>query len=544
MNADPDEDDPDGAPEEGEDSRAEDSAAGNGEDGAKGQRGQALGRHVLLGTLLLLMAWSVWTLRDIAPSWSATRFSACADLATTTEPDDRRVTRAFEIARQTVAGDSSLESLPNQTKVRHTRLTVRAPSSAAAVAGAEAMAEATAAVFSRDGDGTLSVNLRRRADPIVDSGGMRLTTAVRVGAGALALVGLAVIGLGWLKFRSVANRLPNEFWGIAGAFVLALGPPFARELLLPALILAVPLLVVGLVVWKTSEMRHVPHWAAGRARIVKSEPRAVRRSRSQAVSVVVSVPDVEYEFTVGGLVIRGTRISMAEIPEGGVERTLDSYRVGATVPVYYNPQNPKQALLDRNPPVAAARLYLVAGAASIVGLVALAAFENGAVIFEKVEPYFPPRAFVPGFAFFTLGGLMLLAMLHATRRQVTRAMVWPVTTGRVVSSTVESFRINVGRTGSGSVRTVYDAVVEYEYRVNGRKYHSTRLAFGGAVAGPEEQARDKAGRYMPGTEVAVRYDPANPASAVVDLEVAYGRAFFFIALVFFGLAAYFSGVFR
>jgi len=42
----------------------------------------------------------------------------------------------------------------------------------------------------------------------------------------------------------------------------------------------------------------------------------------------------------------------------------------------------------------------------------------------------------------------------------------------------------------------------------------------------------------------VHYDPKNPSSAVLDLKIAYGVTFVVVALVFFGLAIFFSGAFR
>jgi hypothetical protein len=116
--------------------------------------------RIALGIALLLAAWLAWEARDVVPSWTAASVIATVELATTTERDDARVTRAFERARQRVDADASLEPLPNQTKVRHTRLSVRAPSSAEAIAQATEITEAMQATFARDGEGTLSADIR------------------------------------------------------------------------------------------------------------------------------------------------------------------------------------------------------------------------------------------------------------------------------------------------------------------------------------------------------------------------------------------------
>jgi hypothetical protein len=119
-------------------------------------------KPIVIGIVFLLAAWLLWGMRDVVPSWAAQNVTANIDFATTTERDDARVTRAFERARQNTGADAILEPLPNQTKVRHTRVTVRAPSSVEAIAQAAAMAEAMTTAFSRDGEGALSVDVRRR----------------------------------------------------------------------------------------------------------------------------------------------------------------------------------------------------------------------------------------------------------------------------------------------------------------------------------------------------------------------------------------------
>jgi len=44
--------------------------------------------------------------------------------------------------------------------------------------------------------------------------------------------------------------------------------------------------------------------------------------------------------------------------------------------------------------------------------------------------------------------------------------------------------------------------------------------------------------------VMVHYNPKNPENAVLDVEIAYRVTFIVVALVFFGLAIFFSGAFR
>jgi len=119
----------------------------------------------------------------------------------------------------------------------------------------------------------------------------------------------------------------------------------------------------------------------------------------------------------------------------------------------------------------------------------LALFWNITAIFDGLAAYFPENASLAGVAFFTLGGVMVLPMLWAARRQVAEASAWPQTAGCIVSSTVEHYRQRVGGARTGTLTTFYEAVVEYSYSVNGREYHSTQLSFGGKAAARKRSPR-------------------------------------------------------
>src|SRR5712691_7054092 len=492
--------------------------------GFKSGDASPIGRRVVVGIGLLLLAFLLWEVRDLVPSWAAESVMANLDLATGDERDDARITRAFDAAMQTLTADATLEPLPNQTKIRHTRVTVRAASSAAAVAQATALAEAISAAFARDGGGVLWTDVRRRTTPVPDSTTAFLGSALRIGAAGAGILGLAVIALGWLRFQAGPDHLPMKFWWApAGGLALASAPIFlSGEIVVSLMIMAIPILIVGVILWKTIEVRAAAGWPSTRARIIKSTLRALHRRRAGEVSRVVNVPDIEYEFSLGDRVIRGTRIAIGETPDGNPQATLDHYPVGATEPVYYNPKNPEEALLDRDPAFPVIWLYLIAAGIFIAGLAVLAVFANGTAILERLEGYFPDSAFVPGMLFFALGGAMVLAMLWAARRQAAGASGWPTTGGRIVSSTVEHYRARVGSARSGGYATFYEPVVEYSYRLEGGAYHSTQLSFGGKVAGSEEQATARAAQYTAGSEVLVHYDPKNPSNAILDLKVAYG----------------------
>lgn len=62
-----------------------------------------------------------------------------------------------------------------------------------------------------------------------------------------------------------------------------------------------------------------------------------------------SYPDVLYEYFVGGKSIWGWRLSYEEEPKPQAywEKRLAGYRVGAPVPVYYDPDLPKESILEK-----------------------------------------------------------------------------------------------------------------------------------------------------------------------------------------------------
>jgi hypothetical protein len=123
-------------------------------------------------------------------------------------------------------------------------------------------------------------------------------------------------------------------------------------------LLAVPLLLVAAIVTKLREVRRAAKWTKGNARILRAEfVDATHNGRS------VKLPQVEYEFSVRFDKFRGHRISIGEIMPGSVqaETALTRYPVGASVPVFYDPADPKTSVLERDvPPYFAAIWGLVA----------------------------------------------------------------------------------------------------------------------------------------------------------------------------------------
>jgi hypothetical protein len=217
--------------------------------------------------------------------------------------------------------------------------------------------------------------------------------------------------------------------------------------------------------------------------------------------------------------------------------------VGATVPVYYNPANPAEGVLERDTPWNPGLAYAVAGSIFMAGLAAAWAFLNLDTLMINLRSHFPPGAEPQLTIFFGLCGLWILFIFWDSRRQTAQAARWPTVTGRIVSSGVESYTTRVGGRG-GNRATYFEAVVEYSYKVKDREYHSTKVAFGANVAGGQGPAEERAARYRPQSDVAVHYDPTNPSNAVLETKVAVGWLMLALAMVFLGLAVFFSAALR
>ena len=506
-------------------------------------RDPAPAKRMLAGGGLLLLALIAWSLRNVAPAWVAKRVTVTADFTTTTERDDERVKRAFAAARRAGPFEIGWEPQPDSGRqIRHSRIWVQAPSESEAVAVATATAAAMEQRFKAEGAGQLMTDVHRRARPVPDDGTVLLGRALRAAALALTLLGLSLLVVGWCGVQAGPDRQPAEWWWAAAVFLaISIAPVLLPGALVMAIfILGVPGAISGTIIYKMRMVRKAAHWPSTRARITKSTLRTAHRTHADSSTTVVNIPVVEYEFTLGGSKYHGSHITGADnVGIGPPAQTLDRYPLDATVPVYYNPANPAEAVLERDLPWSPTVAYASAGAIFMAGVAATAALLNVDTLIVKLRSHFPPGAEPHLAIFFLLCGSWCLFILWDSRRQSTQAAGWPMATGCIVSSGVESYITSVGSTSSDRVR-LFEAVVEYSYQVEGREYHSTQVAFGAKVAGSQESAEARAARYPAQSDVVVHYDPTNPSNAVLETKLAFGWLILAVAIVFLGLAIFFS----
>jgi hypothetical protein len=290
---------------------------------------------------------------------------------------------------------------------------------------------------------------------------------------------------------------------------------------------------------KAIDYRKASSWTATSGRILSSTIQ-VRRHRFQGeAETVENAPAVEYEFSIGARSYRGSRIGIGDDSGGAnAETTLARYPQGAAVTVFYDPNDPRNCVLERSGPQGVTTL----GCAGALAELALA----GAAIYwlitrgpDAIAARFPKSD--PEVAIFAACfGLVALLLFVAAHRYSKQAQKWPSVRGTIVQSAIESYR----ETSNGRTTTMYRPAVEYSYQVHGRELHGAQIKLGMTAGGMQAYAEKIAARYPVGGAVEVHYDPTNPSTAALENPTGATWLVALLALAMFGLAAYALGIFR
>ena len=126
--------------------------------------------------------------------------------------------------------------------------------------------------------------------------------------------------------------------------------------------------------------------------------------------------------------------------------------------------------------------------------------------------------------------LVFIYLALRAGRQAGVSKKWPATTGKIIASGIEP-RSSYSSEGGNS--TTYVPVVQYQYAIDGRTYMGNRISFGNQVGyGWTNMAQKQVDQYPPGANVAVFYDPNEPAMAVLERTVgASGKIYWGIAVL-------------
>jgi Protein of unknown function (DUF3592) len=488
------------------------------------------------GVLVLVLAGILWWSQDYVSSLAATQMFAHTTLRTTQEHDDARVRRAFASARRPGRVHATLETEKNpEQQTRDAVLTVTADSKSDAVSGLTEISDAMKRAFAQEGGGELcDIGNRPSAYPVPNTRMQQLREACRIGAVLFLVGGLTLIFRKWrgsglpsaALFGILASlgTLGLVFMGHSGAGLLGL-----------LMIAAPPVLLVVLLAVLTRRVQRAATWLEGRATITKSEVEVERHRFAGEATKVKNKASVAYDYSVAATAFHGDRISLGEAPADRVDETLKRYPVGAKVPVFYDPANPEDCVLERNPPAKLGCMWTGAILFVLIYSTVVWSFWNGVSINTALAAALP-QVHHPLFAIGAgLFGLFCLASGVWNWMHPRQTAPWKSTKSRIVSSEVETYTDTDASTHSHT--RFYQAVIEFAYEVEGQEYHNTVSESGTSQA----SATAEAARYPAGTELDVYYDPENPTNSALTGRPSLrldGRASLIVGLVLIAAAIY------
>lgn len=419
-----------------------------------------------------------------------------------------------------------------------------------------------------DGDGYVEAELERagRFRLAYHSGKARFDAAETVDTATLKTIFLAYLSgndswranRSWLRKASPAKAAEASgeppVWAIAAVVaslalifvIVEVLPeswverlPFAGTTLGNIALIASPMVVMvaAMVINAMLKVRRAKGWAQVLGHVTHSQMTTRRPPAGNEIGTVVNVPAVAYTFKVGGQEYRGTRVSLGDISGKYAEEALVRYPLGAVVTVYYDPADPDDCVLERDPPKGAMKgCSLLLLVSALLGGGLYWAVTQGAEVLKARMP----DADVPVMLFAGLFGLAALLFFVGHRRYLARANARPVTQGEIVSSVVEQRRT----TDDGRVRTSYIPIVEFAYTVGGNRLHSRQVKLGLEVSGSENFAQKIVARYPAGAPVDVHYDSQDPSNAALENPTETSWILLGVALACFAIALYASRIFR
>ena len=291
-------------------------------------------------------------------------------------------------------------------------------------------------------------------------------------------------------------------------------------------------------------------WPTAPGEIVRSDYEIVRNSSDDFDTAA----KIRYTYEVVGELLEGDRVQVGLASEGSPaenRRLTNQYPVGAKVNVYYDPEEPTEAVLEPGIPTTA-WLLIAVGAVFTAVPILISAVAFG--IFSRLSSrassgladadsqrsnastnslgYLLAAGF---FAVFLVVGLVVLGFGLSQRRAESASVNWPETTGKVVYSGIrhETRRGDDGREHSYYPRVVYDFVLD------GTTYTSEGITLSDAGSSRQRNAAKAIKPYRAGKDVSVFYDPEDPYSAALKPGRSTGSL---IMLIIGGLFSLIGGI--
>jgi hypothetical protein len=105
---------------------------------------------------------------------------------------------------------------------------------------------------------------------------------------------------------------------------------------------------LGIIVATQRKMNAVKSWSSTMGTVMASY---LERRRSSNNRGSTNYPVVQYSYQVGGQMLQGSKIAPGMVVGGtGAGKVVERYPAGAQVMVFYNPQNPSEAVLETKAP--------------------------------------------------------------------------------------------------------------------------------------------------------------------------------------------------
>lgn len=216
---------------------------------------------------------------------------------------------------------------------------------------------------------------------------------------------------------------------------------------------------------------------------------------------------VVYEYEVAGEkhTANAVHSGNASVSPRHAQRIANRYPVGSDIQVYYNPADPKKALLEPGVPPGLWKLFVVFGPFLAVGLGGILA---KAGVLQLRQGHLVLIVGIPT----VLIGLFLTWVAVKNLRGGLASKHWLTTTGRIATSVVRQSQVRN--------RTYFEPVIVYQYTVADTPYANSAINLGGF--GGSCSAVD---RYPAGATVTVFHDPEHPERAVLEPGIRWSNLF-------------------
>lgn len=305
------------------------------------------------------------------------------------------------------------------------------------------------------------------------------------------------------------------------------------------LMLFAPVGVIVLVAaYKSRQARATRNWPSAPGIVVTSEleVRTIKvfdRNRETGFRFEErNFANIVYQYEVAGQTHSSSRVAIgADRGNSGVAETIARYPAGRRVSVYYNPDNPADAVLERGLPglwrtiVWMAVVFVVLLFGAIIGFGQLARF---------AAHHIANAPLAIGLAAF---GTMMLLAAFGMHRRAARARRWPAVTGTILTAGLERFRD--ARDGVHRGAKVFKAGVGYRYTYKGNDYVGSLASSGGEVMTTSARLAERATRrYRSGQMVDVHVNPDNPSESVLEPRARGIGVVLIAAIILFALAAF------